>query len=84
MDQLLGEAVSEGNVVWFKQKLKEKGYSDKEIQEMLSDAGLAGINADDYGEDKALGWLWLLITLAIGAGLFWFLIFRRKRRDQTS
>ena len=65
-------------------KLKEDGYSDKEIQQMLSEAGLSDILADDSGEDKALGWLWLLLFIPMGGWLFWFLIFRQKGRDQTS
>lgn len=79
-----GISTTEQLIALISQKLKEDGFSDKAIQEMLYKAGLSDIQPGVSGEDKASGWLWLLLFLPIGGWLFWFLIFRQKRRDQTS
>ena len=71
--------------------LAEKGYGSQEIEQILS--GLFPYHGDliqelgeKYGQDaddqRKLGWPLVLLFVAAGAGLIWFIIFWWRRRDK--
>ena len=71
--------------------LAEKGYGSQEIEKILS--GLFPYHGDliqelgeKYGQNadgqRKLGWPLVLLFVAVGAGLIWFIIIWWKRRDK--
>lgn len=73
------------------QKLAEKGYDSQEIEQILSglfpDQGaLIHELGKKYGQDAdgkgKIGWPMVLLFVALGVGLIWFIILWWRRRDQ--
>ena len=73
------------------QKLAEKGYNSREIEQILSDLfpdqkALIQELGEKYGQDAdskgKLGWPLILLFAALGVGLIWFIILWWRRRDR--
>ena len=73
------------------QKLAEKGYDSREIEQILSvvfpgQRALIQELGEKYGKDAEskgkIGWPLILLFAALGLGLIWFIILWRRRRDR--
>jgi len=71
--------------------LAEKGYGSREIEQILSDlfpdhGDLIQELGEKYGQETngkgKLGWPLMLLFIAVGAGLIWFIIIWWRRRDK--